>query len=147
MQKLLIISCSNAKLKDIKPIPAMELYDGINYKVIKKLKREGKFPKNLDVIIISAKYGFLEPDDLIEYYNQKMNKKRALELHDDILQKFKVFLQDKSYNEVLVNLGTEYVMAIEGFEKLFDKNTKIAYTTGGIGQKTSEMKDWILSIK
>jgi len=37
------------------------------------------------------------------------------------------------------------MLAIEGFEKLFDKDTKIIYAKGGIGQKTSEMRNWILS--
>jgi len=29
--------------------------------------------------------------------------------------------------------------------KLFDKDIKIIYAKGGIGQKTSEMRNWILS--
>jgi len=34
-----------------------------------KIKRENRFSKSLDIIIISAKYGFLRPNDPIEYYD------------------------------------------------------------------------------
>ena len=54
---LLILSCSQRKRKDPGFLPAIERYDGVNFRVIKKLGRQSRLLKNLDILIISAKYG------------------------------------------------------------------------------------------
>lgn len=58
---LLILSCSKTK-KNIDRTPAIELYDGMYYKVLKK-----NYPTNanLDILILSAKYGLIESNELI----------------------------------------------------------------------------------
>jgi len=83
---LLIISCSGRKDKTEGRISAIDRYDGVYYKVIKKLRREDKLPENLDIVIISAKYGFLKPDDLIENYDMRMDEERAKRLNSCIVE-------------------------------------------------------------
>ena len=142
----MILSCSNAKKKSKGSLPAIERYDGINYRIIKKLQREGNFPADLDVVIISAKYGFLTPDIPIEYYDQKMTKERALELQSKVSSKLNEFLQNNGYSEIFVNLGKKYKLALNGFYETVPQNTKIIDAEGGIGQKASRMKKWILNL-
>lgn len=43
---------------------ALEKYDDSNYRVIKKLQRENKLPKNLDIIIISVEPIYWQLKDL-----------------------------------------------------------------------------------
>jgi queuine/archaeosine tRNA-ribosyltransferase len=43
-------------------LPAIERYDGVHFRVLRKAKREGYWPRNLEVLIVSAKYGLLELD-------------------------------------------------------------------------------------
>jgi len=145
MNYLLILSCSKRKLKNPTPMLALERYDGVNYRVIKKLKRSGKFPKNLDIVIISVKYGFLRAMDLIGYYELLMTEQQALKLRFDVLNELEEFFKDKNYEEIFVNLGKTYLLAIDGFERFLPEKTKVVYAEGGIGQKMKEMKEWLVS--
>lgn len=122
----------------------MDLYDGVNYRTIKKLKRENKFPKNVDMAIISAKYGLIRPKEKIEYYEQRITKQRVKELHIDVLPKLKRIITNNNYDEIFVNLGKDYLPVIDGFEKFVPSDTRIIYAKGGIGQKMSQMKKWLL---
>jgi hypothetical protein len=65
---------------DLELLPALERYDGIFFRILRKARREGTWPDNLDVLIISAKYGLLELDTAIEKYDLRMTKMRAKQL-------------------------------------------------------------------
>jgi len=69
---LLIISCSQRKLDTPQSIYAMYRYEGPTYQILRKLRREGHFPLDVDVLIISARYGLLGLREPIHTYNQKM---------------------------------------------------------------------------
>ena len=79
-KSLLIISCSGAKDKAPGKLPALMRYKGPFYPTLHKAKRENRLPKDLDILIISAKYGLLKSDDPIECYDQEMDCPRANEL-------------------------------------------------------------------
>jgi len=140
---LLIISCSERKNKSRELLPAIERYTGAWYGVINKLKRENKFPSNLDVVIISAKYGFLRSDDMTEYYDLKMNKRRAIELNNNIIKEFKKLFEHEHYESIFINLGKDYLPAIEGLQNLIPN---LLFAKGRLGVKKREMRKWILSI-
>ena len=53
MSSLLIMSCSKTK-KHLENVPAIELYDGQAYRVMRK-----RSPENLEILIISAQYGII----------------------------------------------------------------------------------------
>jgi len=140
---LLILSCSQRKRKDPGFLPAIERYDGVNFRVLRKLKREDVWPDNLDVLIISAKYGLLKDSDGIEYYEQKMTRERAIELQDSASEKLCAILRDKEYREIFVNLGKSYLPVLGNGEALSD--TKVIYASGGIGRKMAQMREWIVT--
>ena len=143
---LLVLGCSNQKFESENLIPAIERYNGVNYKVLKKLRRDEGLPFDLDIVIISAKYGFLRADTPIEYYDQPMTKERALELRPDILNDLKGYLKGRNYAEIFINLGKTYLLAIEGFESFVPKQTGIIYAEGKIGERMAKMKAWLLNI-
>lgn len=145
-RNLLLLGCSNQKFETENLIPAIERYNGVNYKVLKKLRRDKEFPYDLDIVVISAKYGFLKADIPIEYYNQPMTKERALELRSDILNDLKGYLKDRNYAEIFVNLGKTYLLAIKGFEEFVPKQTRIMYAEGKIGERMAKMKEWLFWI-
>lgn len=89
-KRLIIISCSDKKNTQPGLLPAIQRYKGAWYGVINKLNREGDLPENLDVFIISAKYGLINSEMLIENYEQKMDYKRARELNKPIISKLKI---------------------------------------------------------
>jgi len=146
-KNLLIVSCSESKDKSSQPIPAIQRYTGPCYKVINKLRKENKFPSNLEIGIISAKYGFLKATDLIEYYDLRMSEKRAKELNREILKKLESLLEEGYFHTIFINLGKDYLPAINGFQNIISQNTKVIFAKGKIGQRLSQMKSWILSLE
>lgn len=60
-KNLLIISCSQRKKKLRGKVKAWDLYDGVIFRMLKKTERENGLPKNLDILILSAKHGFIRP--------------------------------------------------------------------------------------
>jgi len=142
--RLLIISSSKRQKKDKSPLPALERYDGFMFRILKKLKRENKLPADLDIIIISSKFGLLKPEDKVPYVNHMMTFLQAREVKNKFLNEFKKLFDKKNYSEIFVNLGASYLESIKGIEKL--TNAKIIYAKGKMGQKANHMKRWILSI-
>ena len=144
---LIIISCSDKK--NIQPglLPAIQRYKGAWYGVINKLKREGNLPDNLDILIISAKYGLINSYMQIEYYDQKMDYTRARELNETILRKLENIISMSSYESILINLGSTYMAAISGLERIVPNTTKTLLLKGRIGERKRDMKEWILSIR
>ncbi len=109
MHRLLLLSCSERKHSSVSSLSAWKRYDGINFRVLKKLEREHAFPKNLDVLILSAKYGLVHPRTLIEYYDQKMTHARATELAPSVSKALDRILRQKKYSEIFINLSEHYI--------------------------------------
>jgi len=134
--KLLIVPCSKIK-RNLSNTPALELYDGPFYKIIRKRR-----PKNMDVLILSAKYGLIEGDMPISTYDQKMTSERAKELGNTINFSLSNYLSDKHYENVHINLGKVYFSALEPSLNLFE-NSEIQLANGGIGMRLQQLKNWI----
>lgn len=140
---LLIISCSQRKLDTPEPIYAMYRYDGPTYQTLRKLRREGHFPLDLDVLIISARYGLLGLREPIHTYNQKMTVERADELRPYVQERLRKIITAQQYQQVFINLGKVYRQTLEGFHW---GTTSTMEASGGIGLKTQQMKTWLKRI-
>lgn len=64
----LILACSKKKLATTKPIPAKDLYQGAVFNYGQQYAAK----KGWDVYILSAKYGLIQQETLIEPYNDKL---------------------------------------------------------------------------
>jgi hypothetical protein len=120
---------------------AIERYTGVFFNVLKK---NNPGLKDLDVIIISAKYGFLLPGTQIENYDMKMTRKRAFELRDEITYEFQNFFKNRHYNEIFFNLSKYYSKATYYCSGARGKRWVVA--KGGIGERMAQMKKWLLRI-
>lgn len=138
---LLILACSDEKKKDPGLLPAIERYDGYFFKIIKKMMRRGEFPSSVDILILSAEYGLIEPNTPIKYYDRRMNKQRAMELRPKVMEKLREIV--KGYDEVFVCLGKDYLECIKGIENF----ANVKYANGKIGEKGRELKEWLKSIR
>jgi len=122
---LLIISCSKTKNKQLRndeevKLPAIKGYDGKIFLTLRKAFREG-LGHNVDVLIISAKYGLLEATDEISYYEERMTKQKAKELRDEVLFKLKLIVSNGgNYRRIFVMLGKIYFEAIRGASTMTD---------------------------
>ncbi|WP_220199788.1 DUF6884 domain-containing protein [Ktedonospora formicarum] len=145
MKRLMLISCSGSKNPSLGLLPAIERYTGGVYSIIKKARREGYWQREIDILIVSAKYGLIAEDDLIEIYDQKMDKVRALELRGEVSQRLDDVLKRKNYSLIFMNMGSTYLMSIgDSFEVDRARRTGIIREAkGGIGKKLSQTKVWI----
>lgn len=143
--KLLLIACSNRKIRTKGLLPAIERYDGGTYRVIRKAKREGYFPPNVDIKILSAKFGLIDADTPIPYYDQRMDRNRAVELSSQVQVKWKQSLRRTQYAEIFINMGKTYILATDDIIGMVERNTVVKYAKGGIGSKSRSMKLWLLT--
>ena len=139
---LLIISCSQRKLTTPERLAAINRYDGVTYRILRKMRREGWTPENLDVLILSAKYGLMAAGMPADNYDQKMTEARADELRDSVQDTLKDFIENKpdGYQQVFINLGKAYMRTLEGFHW---GPVSTMEASGAIGLKNSQMKAWL----
>jgi hypothetical protein len=119
---LLIVSCSQRKRSEPGLLPAIERYDGVYFRLLRKARREGYWPENLDALILSAKYGLIDIATPIYSYEQCMTRNRATQLRIQTIQTLQTFARRLSYSEVYVDLGQDYRYAIEGLVQVFDSS-------------------------
>lgn len=113
MSTLLVQSCSKSKNQRHSPGSAFDIYDGYYYRIIKKARGDGAFAEDIDLCILSAKYGLLDPTDEISVYDRRMDKERAAELCPDVSAGLRNRVTDAGYDRVVVNTGTPYRAAID----------------------------------
>ena len=142
---LLILSCSNRKIATAGEIPAIDRYDGGAYRVIRKARREGNFPDNLDIYILSAKFGLIHANHPIPDYDLRMTKTRAIELQNQVYKTVASDLSHQKYESIYVDLGGDYLPAIEGCIPLINTN-QMLHAQGRIGERLRALKLWLYAI-
>ncbi|MCL4447067.1 MAG: hypothetical protein M1556_01410 [Candidatus Thermoplasmatota archaeon] len=129
-ERLLILSCSDSKRIGIGK--AIDIYDGPAYKIVRKYLRHNN---GLDVRIISAKYGIISKDTLIEDYNERLTPEKASVYRTRYSQEIRTL--SSAYGEVLIYGGSTY-------QSVF-KNVEVKRTNGRIGEQLSQLKKWLYS--
>lgn len=137
---LLILPCSKQK-KELYGVHALELYDGPFYRVVRKNK-----PKNLDILILSAKYGLINSEESISYYDQIMTNERAEELSNKVVRGLNEKLKDKYYNSIFINLGKTYMLALKDSKSMLDEYN-VYQARGQIGERLHQLKNWLTTIR
>lgn len=136
---LLIVACSGRKNSERSPAPALHLYDGVNYRVLRKSLLARGWPPGLQIKILSAKYGLIDATTLIEPYELRLDKVKAAAIREKTLAELR---KVQSPETVFVNLGEDYLPAVEGLERVFPQS-KIIFAPGAIGMKMRAMKRWL----
>jgi hypothetical protein len=140
---LLLLACSQSKREDLALAPALHLYDGVNYRVLRKILLEHGWPPGLQIKILSAKYGLIDATTLIAPYELRLTPEAARKINRQIVARLR---QLPASAKVFVNLGKDYLPAVEGLDKVFP-NSKITYAQGPIGMKMKAMKKWLEGLR
>jgi len=127
-------------------MPAIDVYNGVFFQVIKKMMREKNFPNCVDVAIISGKYGFLWPNSAIDHYDLKMDSVISRKLRSELSRTLHEAIVGGGYDEIFVNLGKQYLEAIDEDYQQTNSECKWVKASGGTGQRQRQMKDWLLKI-
>lgn len=136
---LLLMGCSERKFQNPGLVPAIDLYDGVNYRVVRKARQEGYWP-DAQVVILSAKHGLIGSQALIEHYDQRMTPQRALALQQQVGAELDALLAQRQFDGVFVNLGKNYLLALTASQELPQLRERACYAHGGIGERMAQMK-------
>lgn len=131
MKPLYLIACSMSKLDHA--APAAELYTGQAFKLAMKAAKAA----DADVLILSALYGVLEPDDVIDPYECYLGGLPAM---DRAIWAITTAAQLAPHREryAVILAGKHYAAACDGF-----KNKREPLKGLGIGQQLSVLKNAI----
>ncbi len=136
VSRLLVVSCSKNK-KRLNDVPAIELYDGPFFKVLRKFDFS-----RIDILILSAKYGLIDQHEIISFYDEKMNKVRAYQLRDKVSTTLHHVLSTRNYREVFFELGKDYLNAININPSDYPR-TNIIFDNGTIGVRLHHFKSYL----
>src|SRR5262245_5578265 len=140
MQTLYIVSCSQRKRREPgRPIPAIERYDGVFFRALRKAIRLGKMASTDRVLIISARFGLIEPQTPIPWYDQRLDGPRAKALATTVKAELIKRLSSDHNDRVCINVGRRYASLLEGIPQLANAR----WATGGIGTRARILKSWL----
>ena len=112
MSKLCIVQCGGQKIWKKNPqlgsVAAKNAYTSPYFK--KNMAYAKKFGDRW--VILSAKYGFLDPEDMIEDYNVTFKIKKSGPISTDELKEQVKSKGLDSYDEIVVLGGKEYLEAV-----------------------------------
>ena len=132
-RRLLILSCSQGKHTSHEPLPAIERYNGQFFLVLRRFLREcPRQAKLLDVYILSAAYGLIPGDFPTQWYDQKLDMSRAVELLPQVNAVFSDITRN-NYPSICFVLGKTYLKAFENALEVVPTHTESIVTHGRIG--------------
>ena len=157
-RRLLILSCSDRK-NDVAPdspqqlfsfmttrrarsLAAWEIYAGVAFQVVKRCQREGTFPTDIDIVILSAKYGLITPEREITHYDLKMTPELAGQQRATNVRLLCEMLRERTYREIFLMMGRTYLQALEPLEA-WGTGLKIIHEPADIGIMLGRLKAWL----
>lgn len=138
VSRLLVLSCSDKKHEAEGTLPAIDRYDGPYYRVLRAFLRKHKWPKDLSVAVLSAKYGLMGAMTPIENYNTRMTPVLAKKLAAGVSKTLDGW--HDNHTQLHLVLGEDYAPAIEDAANQLWKRRKITWAPGPIGLKQSYVK-------
>lgn len=138
-QNLLILSCSQKK-SDTAQERAIDLYQGQAYRIIRMFIEENP-DINLDVYVLSAKYGLIDAlesnvDEPWEPYDQKMDRERA--------EHWKSMMEGTVDIEAYRNANSFFYGSALYYSTL---PFEIPHSQGKIGEMLHQLKEWLNTLK
>ncbi len=143
-QRCVLLSCTERKRTDSNLLPAIERYDGPLFRVLRRfLRNHPDIREELNIIILSAKFGLIDANKPIPWYELQMTSAKADEMRSQVLAHLKSHFEYNNHKELFVALGAMYFRVIDGFKSIIPPTTKIIRSTGPQGIKAQELKRWL----
>jgi hypothetical protein len=142
VDRLLILACSQRKVPVKGYLPAIDRYDGPAFRVLRKYLRETS-DGSLAVLILSARYGLIESERKIPWYDQRLSDASAARLRPQVLKAAKHVLRSHPWHAVGLCAGTEYRSVVGGLAELIPEGTRLDLLAGGLGKRLAALRDWL----
>lgn len=151
-RKLVIMPPSYRRKISDKKLPAVEMYDGVLYQVLRSnVPKEG-----VDIVILTEELKLIRGNTKVPYkppigkktwsgYGPVNIPEEAVKQNLEYLRKL---FESGEYDEVFVALGMSWRRAIAGIDELAKKmGIKVVYISGrGLGLYQASLKRWLKSI-
>ncbi len=146
MAKLLILGPSYRRNTASEPLPAIERYDGVFYRIVRSNMGKVK-EKNIDIIIITEDLNIATPETKLPYKPPVGDKWRTLppvtkdtekirELQKQILE----IVENKKYDEIFIALNRYYKALLPNLSP-YTRNILAEFK--GLGPKARALKQWL----
>jgi hypothetical protein len=145
--RLVLMPCCDTKGEE--KAPAMELYKGVFFQTLNRNQKSGAKP---NIVILSAKHGFIEPTKEIEPYDQVMTPERAEEFLLTLQRDMDSIDWPDGIKDVLIVGGKQYQRVMRAAvaklqeEGVISKDASINVTSGGIGDQRSQLGKYLQAI-
>jgi hypothetical protein len=142
--RLLLVACSARKIASTTPIPAWNLYDGPCFRVLRKCSRDGYWPTDVDLLILSSRHGIVSPHQSIALYDEAMTAERAMSIRHAVHTRLIRTLHARPYRELLIVAGTSYLRALRLGPPWLPPHLSVQVAEGGIGRKLQQLRRWLV---
>lgn len=142
MDRLLILACSQRKVPAKGYLRAIDRYDGPAFRVLRKYLRETA-DGSLAVLVLSAKYGLIEAERAIPWYDQRLSDASAARLRAQVLEVAKHVLRSHHWRAVGLCAGREYRSVLDRLAELIPEGTRLHLLAGGQGKRLTALRDWL----
>ncbi len=132
MRRLVVLGCSETKRDTGTKLPAVDLYDGPIYRVLRAFLREYLWPDDLSIAILSAQHGLIGGMTPVEFYDLRMTRQRAQAMAGEVRQTLSEWR--RGHSRVQLVLGVDYLEAIRPAAKTFWRSN-VELADGPIGMK------------
>jgi len=132
-KRLVVLGCSASKTATEGVVPAINLYDGPSFRVLRAFLREYRWPAPLSVAVLSAQYGLIGGLAHISTYNRRMTPDRALELSPIVRSSLQRLAVD--HRQVDLILGEDYRASLSLASHKLAGFPKHRFAVGPIGMK------------
>lgn len=142
-RRLLIQSCSQRKRHLNGLAPAIEVYDGPAFRVLRRYFRLHSGESELEVRILSARFGLIAAFKQIPFYDERMTLERAISLNSEVCGQLRALVWKEPFHQVLVNLGADYMPAVADGLAEVPSSTELMVAIGSIGMRLRILKKWL----
>jgi hypothetical protein len=142
MHRLLVISCSQRKSLDKGLVPAVDRYDGPAFRVLRKYLREATDPA-LRILILSAKFGLVDAERKIPYYDLRLTRHEAKALRPRVSERMRQAIGSGRWAAVGVCASSAYRIALGDISEIVPMSVRLDLIGGGLGLRLTRLKDWL----
>lgn len=137
------MNCSQRKIEDPSPVPAVDRYDGPLFRVLRRFAREQPDVRaNTSIYIVSAKYGLVPGCTPILPYDQRMTPERVRELRPTVAGTLRELVRAHPVEEICVCVSSSYRPALAGW-RTDEISATIVEIGGSIGKQQADLRDWL----
>jgi len=95
------------------------------------------------IFILSAKYGLIESEQKIPYYDRRLSIASAPMRRPQVLETAKCALRSHRWRAIGLCAGKEYLSVLHGLDDLMPTGARFNLLAGGLGKRLTALRNWL----